>query len=110
MKFRLLDWIVCPLCGTALECKATKSGPARAVQEASSPSVCGVCRGPHPACAAPCQDCYGLEVEDGELVCGQGHRFPLVAGVPILTPGAEAKSAESESIAASFGREWAHFD
>lgn len=61
-------------------------------------------------------------VVEGELVCEHGHVFPIRNGVPRLRPEdvkrTDADQAEqseettrvAREIAASFGREWTHFD
>ncbi len=94
MKMRVLDWIVCPVDGSPLRVEnAVTTGEGD-----------------------------DLDVVSGLLVCDQGHAFPIRDGVPRLRPddlladdsdeAAEIhrRAAEGKTIAASFGREWDHFD
>ena len=94
MKMRVLDWIVCPVDGTELRLEdAVTTGEGDE-----------------------------LEVISGKLVGENGHAFPIRDAVPRLRPddmladgSAEAaeihrRAAEGKTIAASFGREWEHFD
>ncbi|UCG16680.1 MAG: methyltransferase domain-containing protein [Phycisphaerales bacterium] len=68
-----------------------------------------------------CSACYGWEIENGRLVCGEGHEFPIRNGVARLclkaelTPASSSTASGSEdhqdglAIGASFSREWSHF-
>ena len=55
MKRRLLDLVVCPLCGDDLRCDSVDAHSADSE-----------------------------EIMEGELLCGQDHRFPVINGVPRL--------------------------
>lgn len=51
------------------------------------------------------------DVVDGDVVCSNGHVFPVVRGVPRLLPSQQMASAEAgKSIRESFSREWSHYD
>jgi SAM-dependent methyltransferase/uncharacterized protein YbaR (Trm112 family) len=93
--------------------------------EKSPPSRCGTCRVEdselHRArsCAAfDCDGCHRLEILSGLLVCENGHVFPVREGVPRLRPDSQrrgdastgGRASGAEAIAASFSREWGHFD
>lgn len=94
MKTRVLEWLVCPV----------DHGPLRI----EDPVAVG--------------EGEAADVVSGRLVCGCGHAFPIRDGVPRLRPddlladgSAEAeqirqRAKEGQTIAASFGREWEHFD
>ncbi len=115
MRPRLLDWLVCPLCGSDLTLRDAVGSPATPAAESSLPSSCGTCRAPpeveqRAAKTGNCPSCYGLEVESGWVVCPR-HTFPLVGGVPRLLPDVLLDPAgAARSIEASFSREWSHFD
>jgi SAM-dependent methyltransferase/uncharacterized protein YbaR (Trm112 family) len=49
-------------------------------------------------------------VETGALLCGRGHRFPVVEGIPRFTGGALTRSREAAGIQESFGSEWEQLD
>jgi SAM-dependent methyltransferase len=92
MKYRLLDFLVCPDCGSALGLKVFK-------EEREKNIVTGVvksCR----RCALKyclrkengdtidCKDCYRREIRDGVLECIGGHVFPVVDCIPRMLPDA----------------------
>jgi len=86
----MLHWLACPICRGNLELQSSKQD-----------------LGPT------------TEVTAGTLNCGNGHRFPIRAGVPRLLPfeelGARAAAGDTQteaalSIADSFGGEWEQFD
>lgn len=78
MKPRILDWLVCPLCGDDL--------------------------------AAGDEPTAGAELEDGAVVCGAGHAFPVVGGVPRLLPSARLESDDARSLRKGYSRQWEHYD
>ena len=94
MREKITDWIVCPLDGADLR-----------VLNAQTVD--------HDGCT---------HIAEGELVCEHGHVFPIRNSVPRLRPedvkrtnADEAEQATettraAKAIAASFGREWTHFD
>lgn len=125
MKLRALDWLVCPRCGAGFRVCGAEGGEAPTVNEASAPTRCSTCRikesPPHEKRGYrefDCEACYGTEILGGQLVCGNGHAFPVRDGVPRLrldsgTVGDSVQTTlgfASRAIAASFGREWKHFD
>jgi len=48
-----------------------------------------------------------LRHEGDELVCADGHRFPIRDGVPRLLPDPEAGEIDQTGTSASFGAKWA---
>jgi SAM-dependent methyltransferase len=87
MKREILNWIVCPRCAGDFALREDAMGE-------------------------------GGEVLAGRLTCPQGHAFPIRGGIPRLLPSSmldtsnerDAQAADPKAIAASFGREWSHFD
>ena len=89
MRRRILDWLVCPRCAKDLHVEDAREEADRILA--------------------------------GRLVCEQGHAFAIRAGVPRMTLDAQLDSGDrqaprpdetraGQAIAASFGREWSHFD
>ena len=123
MKLRVLDWLVCPVCGSDLHLHEAAGRPAVPAQEACPPSRCRTCRAAesdmHRGKVAEnaCAECYGLEIESGMIRCDKGHAFPILGGVPRFSldalmenvPADSAGVKEALSIRASFSREWGHF-
>ena len=89
MKYRLLDFLVCPDCGEEL--KATIFKEIQVAQEGSVPAT--KC---HYSCGlqdsgkekSDCTNCYSYEIESGILVCSLGHIFPIVDYIPRMLPDA----------------------
>ena len=79
MRRRLLDFVICPLCGGELALGQDRSALDTVVVRAT-------------------------------LICGEGHRFPVRAGVPRLLAQSASSCGDSRSIQDSFSREWGHFD
>jgi 2-polyprenyl-3-methyl-5-hydroxy-6-metoxy-1,4-benzoquinol methylase/uncharacterized protein YbaR (Trm112 family) len=52
----------------------------------------------------------GAEIEDGRLVCSDGHAYAVLRGVPRLLTSQQLVSTGGTTIQESFSREWAHFD
>lgn len=112
MKYRLLDWLVCPICGESLAASGEVGQPPKPSKEVSSESACSTCHAPGGVKAAndrPCASCYGVEVESGALSCRQGHTFPIAVGLPHLAPDLATSRSEAAAISASFSREWGQF-
>jgi 2-polyprenyl-3-methyl-5-hydroxy-6-metoxy-1,4-benzoquinol methylase len=112
---RVLDWVVCPVCGGELELGEHVAGVPRPSDEASPPSQCIVCRSPEPdrrsdGDAGNCDACYGTEIESGVVVCPEGHAYPIVGGVPRLLADQQLESADARSIRESFSSQWDHYD
>jgi len=89
MKYRLLDFLVCPDCGE--EVKATIFKEERIAYNGNmSVHKC------HHTCAlqdsgdknGDCASCYCREVKAGMLVCPRGHIFPIVDHIPRMLPDA----------------------
>lgn len=89
MKYRLLDFLVCPDCGEAL--KATIFKEERIAYEGNvSVQKC------HHSCAiqnsgqkkSDCATCCMSEIESGIVMCSQGHLFPIVDYIPRMLPDA----------------------
>lgn len=122
MKPRVLDWLVCPVCGHDLWLSDVSARRPTPTAEAFPPSSCTRCHAPTEArrrtsATGTCDDCYGIEVESGLLSCQRGHAFPVTGGVPRLSLDAQLKdggptgasSGPARAIRASFSREWGHF-
>jgi SAM-dependent methyltransferase/uncharacterized protein YbaR (Trm112 family) len=121
MKFRVLDFLACPLCtGDFQVCNCIVVKPF-ASAEVSQPTRCIVCHRPGPERAArlseqPCASCYGQEILTGVLVCPRGHAFGITDGVPrlrldqMLDRAPVPTKVDALSVAESFGAEWGHFD
>jgi 2-polyprenyl-3-methyl-5-hydroxy-6-metoxy-1,4-benzoquinol methylase/uncharacterized protein YbaR (Trm112 family) len=126
MKLRVLDWLVCPLCGNDLEVSDAEGDPPRPSREVAPETPCTYrCHGSEPErlrradTGAPCASCYATEIDTATLVCSGGHAFAVRDGVPRLRVedllDASAVSARSAkgvalTVAASFEKEWSHFD
>ena len=101
MKYRLLDFLVCPDCGGEL--KATVFTKMQVALEGSLPDT--KCRY---SCwlkdsgkeKSDCTNCYSHEIESGILVCSLGHIFPIVDYIPRMLPDA---FCGSESFIKEFG-------
>jgi 2-polyprenyl-3-methyl-5-hydroxy-6-metoxy-1,4-benzoquinol methylase/uncharacterized protein YbaR (Trm112 family) len=99
MKRRLLDWIVCPQCGerprlaTFSEEKVALPGPVR------TPSCSYYCARhdvPRPQEIEPppdCNACFSDEIVEGALSCVCGGLYPILDGIPRLTPNAATEYA-----------------
>jgi 2-polyprenyl-3-methyl-5-hydroxy-6-metoxy-1,4-benzoquinol methylase len=89
MKYRLLDFLVCPDCGGEL--KATVFKEIQVALEGSiSTSKC------RHSCwlqdsgkeKSDCTNCYSYEIESGILQCSLGHIVPIVDYIPRMLPDA----------------------
>jgi len=121
MKFRVLDFLACPICIGDFEPRNLSFIKSAESSEVSESSGCVICHAPAAqryarAPGQPCKSCYADEIIGGVLVCPRGHAFGIVDGVPRLRldqkldkAPVEAKAA-ALSVAASFGAEWSHFD
>jgi len=90
MQPRMLKWLACPLCKSALQLETASNDV--------DPTT---------------------EVTSGTVHCDAGHRFPIQAGVPRLLPASaldasatmrDARTKTALAIADSFGGEWEQFD
>jgi SAM-dependent methyltransferase len=90
MQARVLDWLICPSCGAALEFEGSAQGSGS-----------------------------DAEVDARVVRCKGGHRFPIRAGVPRLLAFEELGSSvarddrqveDALAIGDSFGAEWEQFD
>jgi SAM-dependent methyltransferase/uncharacterized protein YbaR (Trm112 family) len=53
----------------------------------------------------------GEDVVDSDVLCSDGHVFPVIRGVPRLLPSQQVSSGDAgKSIRESFSREWSHYD
>jgi len=89
MKYRLLDFLVCPGCGGAL--KATVFNEIQIAREGSGSAArcrhsCGLQDSGKEM--SDCANCYSYEIEAGILVCSRGHIFPIVEYIPRMLPDA----------------------
>ena len=93
MKYRLLDYLVCPECGDKLRIKVFKEERV----EYSLPQVVKTC---NHYCAykhhwekektteVDCNGCYQIEIKEGLLECERDHLFPIVEYIPRMLPDA----------------------
>lgn len=93
MKYRLLDFLLCPDCGEELILKVFKEE----CVEYSSPVVTKSCE--H-SCSfkdclkkevgngIDCSHCCQIEIKEGVLKCEHGHIFPIVDYIPRMLPDA----------------------
>ena len=93
MKYRLLDFLVCPDCGEELTLKVFNEGKV----ECHVPPELRVC---HHSCfhkeygmeekigEIKCSECYQIEIKEGVLQCSNGHIFPIVDSIPRMLPDA----------------------
>jgi 2-polyprenyl-3-methyl-5-hydroxy-6-metoxy-1,4-benzoquinol methylase len=112
VKPRAVDWLVCPLCTSALEFEQlAEAAPSSDRSESSS---CSRCHAPsteeaRTGAEGNCSACYGLEVNTGTLACKAGHTFPIEHGVPRLLLDRQSESPEARSIRESFSAQWADY-
>jgi SAM-dependent methyltransferase/uncharacterized protein YbaR (Trm112 family) len=99
MKRRLLDWIVCPRCGERprlsvfAEEKVALPGPVKAP---SCSYYCARHEVPRPAEIEPppdCGTCFRDEIQEGVLACSCGGLYPILDGIPRLSPNAASEYA-----------------
>jgi SAM-dependent methyltransferase/uncharacterized protein YbaR (Trm112 family) len=93
MKYRLMDFLVCPDCGEAVtlttfkeERLADSGNPALKKCKhfcAFRNSVAG--NGTHDS---DCRTCYLHEIQSGIIACKKGHPFPIVDYIPRMLPDA----------------------
>lgn len=93
MKYRLLDFLVCPDCGEKLNLKVFKEDQVGY----SSPMVVKAC---NHYCALKgclnkekideidCRNCCCIEIKEGMLECKHDHIFPIVNYIPRMLPDA----------------------
>jgi SAM-dependent methyltransferase len=107
--------VVCPICGADLSLRVDQMHDAVS-DSGRITSACSTCRAPWPgdrrigSSAEICADCYGVEVESGQLICAGGHLFPIRKGVPRLGLTDAMETEDSRSIRESFSRQWKHYD
>jgi len=93
MKYRLLDYVVCPDCGEELKLKVFK-------EERVENVVIGDVKNCNHSCALKqcvkeeqnngidCNECCRLEIKEGVLECKNGHIFPIADHIPRMLPDA----------------------
>ena len=94
MKYRLLDFLVCPDCGEELILKVFKEERV----EYSLPIVVKSCNyncvlknvwlKKEKRDGIDCNDCYQREIKEGVLECAHDHIFPIVDYIPRMLPDA----------------------
>ena len=93
MKYRLLDFLVCPDCGEELNLNVFKEERL----EYSSPTavksckhLCALrgCREREKIDAVNCNDCCQLEIKEGLLECKHDHFYPIIDYIPRMLPDA----------------------
>ncbi|MBI4240099.1 MAG: methyltransferase domain-containing protein [Candidatus Rokubacteria bacterium] len=94
MKYRLMEMLACPECGNALELSVFHALPRECVATSRATGCRRWCayrgtpvgQGDRPE---PCDECRGVEVEEGLLTCiACSGLFPVTEGVPRLLAGA----------------------
>jgi SAM-dependent methyltransferase/uncharacterized protein YbaR (Trm112 family) len=87
MRYRLLNFLVCPLCGMPLQLtvfeEAQRAQPAGMSAEPVSQSLSAARDSGRDA---SCEDCAQGEIIHGLLRCSCGRLFPIVHGVPVMLP------------------------
>ncbi len=93
MKYRFLDYLVCPNCGEELKLKVFKEEQVVCV-------VAGVVKACNHSCALKqcikgkqnngidCNECCQFEIKEGVLECKHEHIFPIVDYIPRMLPDA----------------------
>jgi SAM-dependent methyltransferase/uncharacterized protein YbaR (Trm112 family) len=87
MKYRLLNFLICPACGAALQ--LTVFEEAVHAQPGIVPTVpCRTCflAAYDAAGEGRCADCSHREIMHGLLQCSCGLMFPIVYGIPVMLP------------------------
>jgi SAM-dependent methyltransferase/uncharacterized protein YbaR (Trm112 family) len=123
VKPRVVDWLACPVCEAQFDLRPQLTHHSMPTDEVAPASSCRQCLAPEEMRGAPnsprCEYCYSTEVDTGVLVCGGGHVFPVLDGVPRLTLDSEQSGSggaridlqdtDASVIRASFGWEWENF-
>ena len=87
MRYRLLNFLVCPLCGRPLQ--LTVFEEAQRARRAGVPAArCSPCflAAQDSSLDGCCDDCAQAEIIHGLLRCSCGRMFPIVHGVPVMLP------------------------
>jgi len=100
MKRRLLDWVVCPRCGSRPPLDVSLEEIVSLPEPIAAPACSSYCARhdcerpvdiePPPDCTA----CFRHEVAEGLLSCSCGASYPIVGGIPRLIPEAEREYAD----------------
>jgi ubiquinone/menaquinone biosynthesis C-methylase UbiE/uncharacterized protein YbaR (Trm112 family) len=114
MKFRLLDLLQCPSCGSrniGLNDVVTKRVPSGdSFTRVRCKEMCGIrrCRvaqgNPKPT---DCTECYTQEIMEGTLCCECGQKWPIVNGIPRFLP--KQLADDFRKTQATFSFEWKMF-
>ena len=89
MKYRLLDFLVCPDCGGDLKATVFK-------EQQIAWAVNGLAKKCRYSCwlkesgkeISDCARCYTLEIETGILGCTRNHVYPIIGHIPRMLPDA----------------------
>jgi len=100
MKRRLLDWVVCPRCGSRPRLEVFLEEVVSLPEPIAAPACSSYCA--RHDCERPvdiepppdCTDCFRHEVAEGLLSCSCGATYPIVGGIPRLIPEAEREYAD----------------
>ena len=118
VKYRLLQFLICPCCGEPPQLTVTHEQtldcPAWTPAQKCSPCALAI---HDPASGERCQECSKRDIIAGKLTCACGCVFPIVDGVPVLIPGQEARGSDngahvherSRKTSQRFGYEWARY-
>ncbi len=110
MKYRLLNILVCPVCGGNLH--PTVMRERRLEEHSGNPrQPCAACFWKDQDVALPgrCTECMQREIVDGILNCACGLRYPIVNAVPVMLQDGCRLSAENEQTRQRFGYEWTRY-
>jgi SAM-dependent methyltransferase/uncharacterized protein YbaR (Trm112 family) len=92
MKYRLLDFLVCPDCGEELELKVFKEERVKNVVVGTVKTckhcVLKRCLNKANNDTLDCNDCYQREIREGLLACSHNHIFPVIDSIPRMLPDA----------------------
>ena len=93
MKYRLMDFLVCPDCGGSLTLTAFKEKRITGTGIRSVKSCAHFCafknRAAEPgADNGDCRECYLHEIQSGSITCKNGHLFPILDCIPRMLPDA----------------------
>ena len=114
MKRRLLDWVVCPRCGSRPRLEVFLEEIVSLPEPIAAPACSSYCARhdcerpvdiePPPDCTA----CFRHEVAEGLLSCSCGASYPIVGGIPRLIPEAEREYADfyARRSRKSFKMQW----
>jgi 2-polyprenyl-3-methyl-5-hydroxy-6-metoxy-1,4-benzoquinol methylase/uncharacterized protein YbaR (Trm112 family) len=100
MKKRLLDWILCPLCGERPRLDVFQQAQVEIPSAVSSPACSfycgrhGVARPEEIAPPPDCNSCFREEILEAALACACGLVYPVIDGIPRMIRNAREEYPE----------------